>query len=257
VATYSAEAVRQIQDEAAVVLHDLNQVGFRVLTSWHPTLKSPRAQEHLAHGVGRRLTTLERCVTNIFEICPVDHDRTLDEDERTDLDINLHAFVVNVHGLMDNLAWVTVFEHHPDPLPSRQKVSLFRKDGPVAKYLNAAAIAYLKEPKTRAWYHEYAVGFRDSLVHRIPLFVPPFTLDPPVHERFLVLGRELAETGAGETKRRLALYAERASLGTFVPGFMQSFFDPDKSKPVLFHPQLVVDVKTLLEIVRAVCPVPI
>ena len=100
--TYTPESASQLArgfDEslaqAREALFDIMRLG--------STLKSQRAREYLHNGVGRRLRIIQRCVVKIYEICPLDRS-DLSKDELEDLNIYLHAFLLNVYGILDDLA---------------------------------------------------------------------------------------------------------------------------------------------------------
>ena len=61
-----------------------------------------RVHEHLVHGVGRRLTVMRKSLQNIYELFPVDCEQALPLDVLADVQINLHAFLMNVAGLFEN-----------------------------------------------------------------------------------------------------------------------------------------------------------
>jgi|SRR5882724_7157440 len=196
---------------------------------------------------------LLRCVENVFTICPVDRVELLNCDELTDLQINLHAFVINVHGLLDNLAWVTVFEKAPDGFLDRRSVWLFNPK--LRPHLPTAAQQYLGEPDIVRWFEKYARDYRDALAHRIPLYVPPSGLDEADSEKYAQLESQLAD----KLKERDfegfgALLEKQGRLGKIFPVFQHSFGDPDASEPIAFHPQLVADMNTISAIVRVVAP---
>ena len=75
-------------------------------------LKEEKAKEFLLHGVARRLDVIERCIENIYSIFPLRWETLLSREELKDVDINLHAFFVNIFGLLDNMAWVSVYERN-------------------------------------------------------------------------------------------------------------------------------------------------
>lgn len=252
--SFSDEALRDIQHGRGIVLRSLRLVPVDLLGHWLPTLKSGGAQEHLKHGVCRRLKVIARSLENIFRLCPPARVDLLGSDERCDVEINLHAFVINVHGLLDNLAWITVHERCPGNLPKRSEVSLFKSA--VQKHLTEAAKAYLTTEPIPSWHACYARVYRDALAHRIPLYVPPTYLVPSEQRQYVDLERQFNERmaqgdvdGAEEALRR------QDDLGTLLPAFVHSFGGADATAPVFFHPQLIADSRTVLEIVRVVSPV--
>jgi hypothetical protein len=69
-------------------------------------VKNETAASYLQYGVIRRLFILSRTFDRIFELYPPDRSSPLGNDDRTDLEINLHAFMIHIHGITDNLALV-------------------------------------------------------------------------------------------------------------------------------------------------------
>ena len=107
---YSQEQERELETAYKDVLHELPNLWIKLLSDVAPSLNREEAREHLNHGLCRRLTILQRCVQNIFAIFPPRRKQLLSGDERVDLEINLHSFLINIHGLPDNLAWTYVIE---------------------------------------------------------------------------------------------------------------------------------------------------
>jgi hypothetical protein len=71
-----------------------------------------RAQEFALHGFSRRLSCLVRCIENTFRIIPPDLDSLPTSDETHDVEIQVQAFIINVFGCLDNLAWVWTLERN-------------------------------------------------------------------------------------------------------------------------------------------------
>lgn len=72
--------------------------------------KTERGQEFAQHGFSRRLKCLKRCMENVFTLLPPENTIPADRSNIDDATISLHAFVINVFGCIDNLAWVFVYE---------------------------------------------------------------------------------------------------------------------------------------------------
>ena len=72
--------------------------------------RSRRAKDFARYGLARRLSTLVRCVTNAFRRIPPELDGLPTSDALHDTEIQVQAFVVNVFGCLDNLAWIWVEE---------------------------------------------------------------------------------------------------------------------------------------------------
>jgi hypothetical protein len=81
-----------------------------------------RAKEFAFYGFSRRLFTLVRCIENTFCAIPPDLNEIPKLDQLQDVAIHVQAFLFNVFGCLDNLAWMWVLERNitkPDgaPLP--------------------------------------------------------------------------------------------------------------------------------------------
>jgi hypothetical protein len=251
---FTDEAVRDMRTAHATVLGTLRVLTLDLLAAWLPTLTSPRAQEYLKHGVARRVKVIARTLETIFSVCPPDRTEILESDERCDIEINLHAFVINVHGLLDNLAWVTVHERSSANLPHRNEVSLFKRA--VQRHLPEPARDYLNKEPIPTWYTRYSREYRDALAHRIPLYVPPYSLDRAEQRRYTDLDDEYnARMAERDVEGARAALDQQGKLGKLFPVFVHSFNGEGATPPVLFHPQLIADSRTVLEIVRVVSPI--
>lgn len=247
---FTPELARTLKAEHSQVTRDLHLLTVDLISNSVPSLTSPRAKEYLAHGLCRRLKVIARCLVQVFEICPPSRAALLERDERTDLEIALHAFAINVHGALDNLAWVVVFEKTPGTM-DRRKVGLLKKD--VRPLLPAAAASYLQDPKILTWYKDYSANYRDALAHRIPLYVPPASLLPAEQKQYEDLEEQItAAFNAADIERAGELLEQQSQLGVMYPVFAHSFGDSDTARPTYFHGQLIIDGKTLMEIVRLV-----
>lgn len=131
-------------------------------------IKNNSAREFLQHGAMRRQKILNRCVLKVFEIYHHRREHALSDDELSELCIVLHAFYGNIFGLMDNLAWVLNFEKSLGF--ERKEVGLYGKK--FKKSLNRGFRTYLICRYN--WYNDHLKEFRDSISHRIPLYIPPF-----------------------------------------------------------------------------------
>lgn len=205
-----------------------------------------KAQEYAIQGFLRRVKTMKRCIDNIYSICPPDIDCKLSSEERSDLEINLQAFIFNVYGCLDNLAWVWVKErgikNKDDKEFERIKVGF--KSNEIRSSFSQKFQDYLT--KLDDWY-SHVEGFRHSLAHRIPLYVPPYVSNAEEMKKEYEL--EALKMDA-LTKRQFNEF-ERLSdqidrLGSFVPFMMHS---ADENSPwAIFHAQVIADWNTVMEI---------
>ena len=130
-------------------------------------VKNETAASYLQYGVLRRLYILARTFDKIFELYPPDRSEPLTDDDRIDLEINLHAFMIHVHGMVDNLALVV--GHELDligPADHQFKnidVGFFKRK--FVKELPNRLSTYLQEDTLVTWHKEYAKEYRYSCCH--------------------------------------------------------------------------------------------
>jgi hypothetical protein len=246
--TYTPEALVELQRAFEVSLAEAREMLTEVIVLGG-ALKSPRAREYLNHGVGRRLGLVQRCVIRIYEICPLDRSELFDRDELEDLNINLHAFLLNVYGILDDLAWVVALEATQTEVQRRRDISLYGSE--VQKHLPPETTSFLQAMKN--WHDNYMKNFRDSLAHRIPAYVPPMRLTDEEAKHSEELDKEILESIIRHDSGRLdALKEEQRKLGKLMPVYTHSFGDPDASAPVYLHSQVIVDLKTIVAVIRSV-----
>lgn len=175
---YTPEQVAEIEREREVVSGELENLCYTLAVDFAPSLTVVRAQEYMRHGVCRRLKIIRRCIDNIFTIFPVERKELLSEEERSDLEINLHSFIINIYGLQDNIAWVYLIEKSLENVVEggRSGVGLFNKK--TQPHLPEKVREYLNSENIKSWHRDYAKNYRDALAHRIPLYVPPSTGTP-------------------------------------------------------------------------------
>jgi len=216
-------------------------------------IRDRKAQEYLLHGVARRLSILTRCIHNIFRIFPVDRRKLLTSKELTDVDINLHAFTVNVTGLLDNLAWVFAYENDLVGDPKEEKlgkkdIGLFNDR--TKSFLPANLKAYLETQPIKDWYSDHSKNYRDALAHRIPLYVPPFTIDNKHEQKYFELEakkKSLDFTIESNFLLHDQLHATQRGLGKPSLIFTHSF--DEGSEPRVLHAQMIIDYLTIEEII--------
>lgn len=172
-------------------------------------------------------------------------------DKRVDLEINLHSFLINIHGVPDNLAWTYLLERKIEI--RRVQVGLFNPK--TQQHLPADVRAYLVSEPISSWHREYAKNYRDALTHRVPPYIPPSTYTRTHEQQY----RELHEREGQAIKDRnfelaLELGAAKDAIGIICPAFMHSFLDKEAIKPMILHSQVIVDARTIMEIISVVAP---
>lgn len=205
-------------------------------------------REHANHGLARRLGSLARCVEQLFTLLPPDLETIPDREIVVDATINIQAFIMNAFGFCENVAWVWVHERgvkRPDGRAlAESQVGLGRKYKEVRQALTPTFRSYLDQ--LESWF-AHLKDFRDALAHRIPLYIPPYTVHPNDACRIPTL-----ETAAGQALRAHdfegyeEIQREQLALMRFQPIMTHSLMAD--AKFVVFHPQLLADFNTLEEL---------
>lgn len=241
---YTAEQIRDIEDKFDEYRSGLIDLQFNLIREAE---KDPNglASEHLLHGAGRRIVVMRRALERIFEIFPLGVEKPLPLDLVSDVQINLHAFVVNLYGVFENFAWA--FVHHHGLLESfgdRKKVSMFGKH--LAKHLPRRITDFLEDEQMQKWRRDYLVNYRDALAHRIPLYVPPAMFTDSDADKHRELEKKRIEAwSAKDVKEAIRIHDEQMSLGSPSLVFLHSFADDGPSVPVYIHPQMLCDAVTV------------
>jgi len=205
-------------------------------------------------GVGRRLKTLSRCINNIFTIFPSDRSEHLSKEELSDVNINLHAFFINIAGVFDNLGWVFVYENEllgkaNEGKIARNGVGLFCTE--TQSYLTRELRDYLNSNSIKTWNADYSKNYRDSLAHRIPLYVPPSLLNDAEAQVFRDREQQIQKldfTKEADREKYDELHEAQQKLGR-VSHFLAHSLN-EGSRPVYFHAQVLADFATIEEVIH-------
>ena len=244
---FSQEALQQLEEEYLTVSGKYAGLLEAYLKR---NYNVARAREHAQHGFSRRLKTLARCIENTFEILPLDQVDLPTSEELSDVNINLQAFIFNVFGCVDTLAWIWVCEKgltkdDGSPLPNGW-VGLRKKNEFVRKSISPEFREYLIG--LDKWF-DHLSDFRHAVAHRIPLYVPPYVITPDKQAAYRELETRMSDAlnrGALEDYDRLS--ADQDALGVFRPVMTHSF--EEGVRPVVFHSQLLADFNTIEELGR-------
>jgi len=249
---YTPEAAAQIEQAFHLVDRGLSDAVLPLENDVAPQLRTKRAKEFLLQGVARRIKIIRRSVQNLFRIFPVERSQRLKEGELGDMQINLHAFLINVHGIPDNLAWVYLLERNIEIHPKRIGLFNARHTQP---HLPAEVRDYLYSTHLQNWHGEYAKNYRDALVHRIPPFLASRVLTEDDEEKGGWIEEQITEaTEVGDFDKARALRVELNELGSVCLVIAHSLLDEEAKPPVLLHSALIVDARTVLEIISKVQP---
>lgn len=207
-----------------------------------------RAAHHLRFGAARRIGVVRTAIMNIFEKFPPDTERPLKMDDLHDVDINLHAFVMNVSGIFDNLAWAFIERHS---LRKNHRgvnwIGMFHAD--TRRYLPEEI--RIRAMQLDTWHSEYLKVYRDALAHRVPLYVPPFHIREEDAERYSELEKQKEILTFDNTPEGLIAYKaasdEQEALTRPLFVFWHNTDDDGAHKLVQLHPQLISDCMTVLD----------
>lgn len=211
-------------------------------------LRVPRAKVFLHEGVMRRLGLIEHCLERIFEIFPPEREAVLGKGEQNDVIVNIHAFVINVYGILDNMAWVCALENgFPDPDANKMKIGLFNKA--LRPHLPPDFDAYLQGKTMQAWFTSYAKIYRDATAHRIAPYLPPKGLTDAEAAKYWELDvAALAALKGHHFEQMEALHKERDAIGRPLALIALSVSGTESdNRPFPLHPQILCDILTVHE----------
>ena len=231
-------------------LHDLQKLQLNFVSLSQKTDLAP-LKEHLAQGVGFRLGIIARTIENTFSILELGATQPTCDSENNDLQINVHAFLINLSGIFDNLAWAFTLRHGieallKDPL----RIDFFK--GSFHAFLPATLREHVQTKTMASWHKDYLKSYRDALAHRIPPRVPRITIDQNDSQAYEALEKsrwekifELDFETAETIRNQQKLYEK--------PGFfmIHSFHQSIKSDPMMVHAQMIADTITLREFAHA------
>lgn len=202
-------------------------------------------REYAVNGIARRLQTIARCIDRIHALIPPETEMVPAADDMADVTIFVQAHVFNVFGLTENLALLWVHEKgvcKPNGGSiGRNLIGLTDKCMDVRASFPADLQAYLGS--LDPWF-EYLTGYRHSLGHRVPLYVPPYSIDPDDLPLYHDLGRRMQLAARdGDIKGYGRLQSEQISKAFFRPWMKHSLDDP--TPPIIFHAQVLADFATV------------
>lgn len=214
----------------------------------HP-FRSERARKFARYGLARRSSSLVKCIANTFELIPPNLSGLPAAEALRDAEIQVQAFVVNVFGCLDNLAWIWVEERSiKNPKNGEELrpewVGLRPKNEVVMGSLDDNLREYLGT--FEKWF-EYIEPFRHALAHQIPLYIPPFGFRPGCEARYHELETAISEhILRGDLAELDTLKKARDEQVVFRPYILGTQIDETTLVP--FHWQMLCDFKTIVSI---------
>jgi hypothetical protein len=243
---YSDEAVASMVQELAFLRTKYDEL-MRVFA--YRNYVSERGRELGTQGFMRRVKIMMHCVDQLFECLPLDRPRAIvpDDEAIVGAEIAAHAFLINVYGAIDNLAWVWVCEKsvrdQKGQAVKQGHVGFWQGNTIVRASLPVELQAYLAE---RDKWLDYVADWRHPLAHRVPPYIPPYCVDPSNEDAYQKLDREMLMQ---LSVRNVAGYEEakqkQKQLAFFRPWLQGSF--TESSRPIRVHQQMLVDFITTHE----------
>ena len=253
---YDERSLQEISEKYAE-LHEVHDRLMLRLMTLRSKLTNDKAKDYLMQGVGRRLGILTRCIENIFRIFPINQADLLPREDLMDLGINLHAFIINVAGLFDNLGLVFAFEYAllggpKDGRLQLRDIGMFKRN--MQKRLPDQLRTYLQSDHICAWYTEYSKIYRDAVAHRIPLYIPPSIIVGEARKLYLELEARLQDldlSNRGNLQTYKDILEQQKRLGTASPVFVHS--EREEGRPMYLHAQVIADYATVEEVTSKCC----
>ncbi len=243
--TYADEQINSFEKEYLRVRLGLEDLMLKTVVAGQ---ESPHdgVKEHLLHGVSRRISIIKKAIENIFSEFPPNTTHPLDKEVLSDVQINLHAYVMNLYGIFDNWAWAYIYNNDLlKEVGGKHGVGLFRAN--TVQHLPQQLRNYLSQETMINWHEQYLKSHRDALAHRIPLYVPPAEFTSEEGELYNKLESDKLDLIKTMNWDRLDnLYKEQAAIGKPSFVFLHSY-EEEPPQPVLFHPQLLCDAATIVE----------
>ena len=205
-----------------------------------------RSEEFAIHGVARRIKAIAHSLRKIFAEIPPDLNDLPEDGRREEATCHILSTAIHTYGSFDNLAHIWVAERgicrkNGKPL-SWGQIGFQSKCSDFCSSLPSELQARLNQ--LHPWM-TYLEEFRHSSAHRIPLYIPPYVVDPLNSAEYDNLSRAAQSALLNsEYQRYDALIEDRSKLCSFRPMISTSIF---AGKTALFHPQLLADFATVEE----------
>jgi hypothetical protein len=181
----------------------------------------------------------------LFRLLPPELEQIPPRDDVVDATIAIHAFTTDAFGCLENIAWIWLYEkdvkNEDGTALDLREVGLGKKK--FRKSLTPQFRAYIDGKQE--WFGNL-ISFRDSLAHRIPLFIPPYVIPKLNVAKYDELEKaKFIEPALSDPVEYEKVNAEQLKLCQFLPGMTHSIY---KDAPqVEFHSQLLNDYVTIDE----------
>jgi hypothetical protein len=242
VAQYSPEQIEDYERNRHEWMDRAEALLTTILTH---TFQVERASEFARTGFGRRLGYLEHAMKRMDAVYPPNSPDASREQVR-DAELILQAFVMNVFGAIDNLAWIWAFERGVTGPGGRALLPaeicfVGPRSGRLVESLSGPVVAALEN--ANEWFDQIG-AYRHGVAHQIPIYIPRLysTDDIKISEELTAAINETI--AAGDIQRMLPLLDRRHSLGNYGAYMALN----GERRPMLLHPQMVCDLATVVEL---------
>ncbi|MBD3769247.1 MAG: hypothetical protein IE925_03805 [Rhodobacterales bacterium] len=246
---FTTEQINELQKK----LNGARSKADNILHNWTSLeLRSERAKEFARHGVARRVQILRRCLEIIFEQMPPATQEAPSRHDLLDATISIQTFIMNVFGVLDNIAWTWIEESglcKPDGAKLRPtEVGLTPRFEYIRNSLSNETQSLLNE--YRDWF-DYIIDLRHALAHRIPLYVPPNCIDSEHVEEYQQLDqRKFEAILASRWDELREILSRQNELQHFKPFMRHSF--SERAQTIVVHPQILSDLECIDSISTAI-----
>jgi hypothetical protein len=107
---YDAAQVRELGRGSAKVYAQFHDLMLKNLGA-AATQPDQSTREYLQRGVGRRLNVIQLSLGKIYDLFPPSRIKPLPKATLSEVQVYLHAFVINLSGIFDCWAWAFVLRH--------------------------------------------------------------------------------------------------------------------------------------------------
>ncbi|MGL1861262.1 MAG: hypothetical protein OCC46_01930 [Pseudodesulfovibrio sp.] len=224
-------------------------VGFKILVDNFADIQMDGvAKEYLDNGVFRRIYTLKRCIDNVYRICPPDSSAIPSHDNVTDVSIYLQSYYINLYGAFENMARICIEIFGANLAEKRKARASFLSSNvsdKVLKKLPKKLREHFNNEDFSSW-QATLESFRHSLAHRIPLYVPRYSVSEEDKDTYNELDRKQFEAVIKSNFDEAdAIETEKLNIVQFVPMTTHSF--GESAPGLFFHAQIIADWNTLVD----------
>ena len=188
-------------------------------------LKTKDGVYFLRYGAARRTGAIFDAYRGIQSIAYIDRNEPLNIEQTKSLGRDVNLIYINIVGTLDNLAWCLRSEHGSESIKKLpgSRVGLFNKQffsQPCFEPIRSAIEENLP------WFRELS-SRRDPSAHRIPLSIPPTSLNQEQLERYNQIDDDISKATRIENFDEVELLRKHQStIGQFVPYFIHHPDEP-------------------------------